>query len=88
MKERCLAIMYWNLLTNKIVCTALTGVAQLVGCRPAEQKVAGSLPGQDTCLAVGPVPGWGAGCVTGNREMFLSHTNVSLPLFLPPFSSL
>ena len=25
---------------------ALTGVAQLVGCQPTEQKVAGSIPGQ------------------------------------------
>ena len=32
----------------------LTGVAQLVGCRPAKQNVASSLPGQGTCLGCGP----------------------------------
>ena len=34
---------------------ALTGVAQLVGHRPAKQKVAGSIPSQGTCLGFGPV---------------------------------
>ena len=34
----------------------------------------------------GQVPSWG--CVRGNQLMFLSHTDVSLPLFLPPFPSL
>ena len=32
---------------------ALTGVAQLVGHRPAKQKVTGSVPGQGTCLGYG-----------------------------------
>ena len=34
----------------------LTAMAQLVGCRPAKQKVAGSVPGQGTCLGCGFSP--------------------------------
>ena len=34
----------------------------------------------------GQVPGWGH--VRGNRWMYPSHTNASLPLFLRPFPSL
>ena len=29
---------------------ALTGVAQWIECWPANQRVAGSIPSQDTCL--------------------------------------
>ena len=29
---------------------ALTGVVQLVGCRPTKWKVTGSIPGQGTCV--------------------------------------
>ena len=36
---------------------------------------------------VGPASGWGV-CVRSNWSMFLSHINVSLPLFLPPLPSL
>ena len=35
---------------------------------------------------VGQIPSWGH--VIGNRMMYLSHIDVSLPLFLPPFPSL
>ena len=31
------------------MCSALTGVAQLVGCHPTRRKVASSIPGQGTC---------------------------------------
>ena len=34
-------------------------------------------------MVAGQVPSWGH--VRGNYLMFLSHINVSLPLFLPPF---
>ena len=34
--------------------TALTSVAQMVGCCPAKLKVAGLIPSQDTCLGCGP----------------------------------
>ena len=37
-------------------------------------------------LVAGQVPGWGHG--RGNQLMYLSHINVSLSLFLPPFPSL
>ena len=66
---------------------ALTGMVQLVGYCPVKQKVAGSISSQGTCL----------GCrvqslvrvrTSDNQSMFLSYTNVSLPLFLPPFPSL
>ena len=52
---------------------ALTGVAQLVGCCPAKQKVASSIAGEGT---------------RGNHSMFPSHMDVSLPLSFPPFPSL
>ena len=32
---------------------------------------------------VSQVPSWG--CARGNQSMFLSHIDVSLPFFLPPF---
>ena len=40
---------------------ALPGVAQWAGCHPGNQKVAGSIPGQGTCLGCGFCP-W-SGCV-------------------------
>ena len=36
---------------------AMTGGAQLVECRPAKQKVDGSIPSQGTGLCAGQVPG-------------------------------
>ena len=41
---------------QKIKNGALSGVAQLVECGPAEQKVTGSIPGQGTGLGCGFVP--------------------------------
>ena len=38
---------------------ATTGMAQLVGCRPPKQNVAGVIPGQGTCLDGGFGPNWG-----------------------------
>ena len=35
---------------------ALAGVAQWIECRPANQRVAGSIPSQGTCLSCGPGP--------------------------------
>ena len=32
----------------------LTGIAQLVGCCPAEWKAPGLIPGEGTCLGCGP----------------------------------
>ena len=36
--------------------TALAGVAQWTECRPANQRVTGSIPSQGTCLGCGPGP--------------------------------
>ena len=47
---------------------------------PANQMVASSVPSQGTCLGWRPGPQWGV-C---ERQ---PHTDVSLPLFLLPFSS-
>ena len=56
------------------------------GRPPAGQAVAGSIPGRVTCLDLGPSPSWGR--ARGGGQMFLLHINISLPLFLPPVSSL
>ena len=53
--------------------TALTGVAQMVGCHPAKQKVTNSIPSQGTGLGCGNVPSRGA-C---ERQ---PHIDASLPL--------
>ena len=58
---------------------ALTGVAEWIGRWPANQKVAGLIPGQDACLDCGSGPGL--------RECERQPLNVSLPLFLHPFPS-
>ena len=65
--------------------TAMTGAAQWAGCHPTDQKVTGFIPGQGTCQGFSQVPGWGHG--RGNLLVFLSHINVSLPLFLHPCPS-
>ena len=62
----------------KVLNEALAGVAQWIECRPANQRVASSIPSQGTCLGCGPGPQWRP-C---KRQ---PHTDVSLPLFLPPF---
>ena len=45
-----------NLLLIKIKPMALAGVAQFVGCGPADQKVMGSISGQGTRLGCGFSP--------------------------------
>ena len=57
---------------------ALAGVAQWIELRPVNQRVAGSIPSQGTCLGCGPGPQQEA----HERQ---PHIDVSLPLFLPPF---
>ena len=49
---------------------ALTGVGQRVGHHPANWRVAGSIPGQSTCL--------GCECVRSNKSMFLTSMFLSL----------
>ena len=65
----------------RIFFSALAGVAQWIECEPANQRVAGSIPSQGTCLGCGPGPQQGA----LERQ---PHTDVSLTLFLPPFPPL
>ena len=38
----------------KIRCIALAGVAQWIECRPVNQRVAGLIPGEGTCLGCRP----------------------------------
>ena len=61
--------------------SALAGVAQWIEHRPANQMVAGSILSQGTCLGCRPGPQQGA----LERQL---HVDISLPLFLPPVSSL
>ena len=55
----------------------MAGVAQWTECQPVNQRVAGLIPSQGTCLGCRPGPQYGA-C---KRE---AHIDVSLPLFFPP----
>ena len=61
----------------KIYIQALAIVAQWIEHRPENQRVAGLIPSQGTCLGCGPGPQEGA----PKRQ---PHIDVSLPLFLPP----
>ena len=56
--------------------TALAGVAQWIEWRPANQKVAGSIPSQGTYLGYVPGPQW---------EPHEKQPHIDV-LFLPPFS--
>ena len=67
-------------LPEENVILALAGVAQWIERWPANQRVAGSIPSQGTCLDCGPGPQWGA-CKSQ------PHIDVSLPFsLLSPFS--
>ena len=57
-------------------------VAQLVGHSPAKRKVAGSIPGQGTCLGCGYSPHLEGGGVSSNQSMFLLHQCFSPSFFL------
>ena len=59
---------------------ALAGVAQWIEPWPVNQKVAGLIPRQGTCLGCRPGPQQGA-------QDWQPHTDVSLPLLLPLFPS-
>ena len=70
---------------------SLAGVAQWIEHQPANQRVASLIPSQGTCLGCGLCALTPSGRLLkaeGNRWMFLSHIDVSLPLFLPPFPTL
>ena len=73
---------YYNTSTlSEKTLLALAGVAQGIEHQPVNQKVAGSVPCQGTCLDRGSGPHLGQ----NKRQL---HTDVSLCLFLPPFPSL
>ena len=57
---------------------ALAGVAQWIERWPVNERVAGWIPSQGTCLGCGPGP-------QHERQI---HTDVSLPRLLSPFPSL
>ena len=59
---------------------ALASVAQWIERQPVNQKLAGSIPCQGTCLGCGPGPWLGV----SRRQPI----NASLPLVLPAFPSL
>ena len=61
--------------------SALAGMAQWIERWPVNQRVTGSIPSQGPRLGCGPGP-WLGIC---ERQ---PHTDVSLPLCLPPFPSL
>ena len=65
-------------MADKNFALALAGVTQWTERRPANQRCAGSIPSQGTCLGCRPGPQLGV-C---ERQ---PHIDVSLPLFLPPF---
>ena len=65
--------------------SALAGMAQWTECGPVNQRVACSIPSQGTRLGCGPGPRLVV--VNGSLLMYLSHIDVSLLLFLPPFPS-
>ena len=63
--------------------TALAGVAQCI--KPVNERVAGSIPSQGTCLS----GRFGGDMGAYNRQPIdVSHISVSLLLHLPPFPSL
>ena len=65
--------MKWNTVTLKKNQRCLAGVAQWIEHQPANQRVAGSIPNQDTCL------GYRSGPWKGTHER-QPHIDISLPL--------
>ena len=61
---------------------ALAGVAQWTECLPANQRVAGLIPSQGTCMDYRPGPQ--LGCARGNHTLMF----LSLPFSLPSSLSL
>ena len=60
--------------------SALADTAQWIvtECRPANQRVASSIPSQGTCLVFRTGPQWG-GCMNGNHTLML----LSLSFYFP-----
>ena len=62
---------------KKLIKCALAGVAQWVEHQPVNQKVAGSIPSQGTCLGVARV--LSKGCMRGNHTLMFLSLFFSLP---------
>ena len=62
---------------DKVDKRALAGVAQWIECWPANQKVAGLIPSQGTCLCFGQVPSRRQ--VRGNHILMFLFLSFSLP---------
>ena len=71
---------FYRFHSETILLPALTGVAQRVGCRPANRQVAGLIPGQGTCVGGGPGP------LLGMCERRLMHVSLVHPCFSPSLS--
>ena len=56
---------------------ALAGVAQWIECRPVNQRVAGWIPSQGTCLGCGLGPS--GGHLTGNHTLIFLSLSFSFP---------
>ena len=68
---------------NIRITKVLTGVAQLSGRHPTNQKVAGSIPCQGTCLGCGPGPQWRwQGHARGNHTLLFLSLSPTRPLCL------
>ena len=65
---------------NVKMATALTGVAQWIECQPENQRVAGSIPSQGTCLDCRPGAQWG--CMRSNHPLMF-YLPLSLSLLSP-----
>ena len=64
----------------KMYALALAGVAQWIERRPANQRVAGSIPNHGTCLGCGPGQVSTRGHVRGNHTLMFLSFSPSLPL--------
>ena len=71
--------------TDFVKIPALAGVAQWIEHGPANQKVAGLIPSQGTCLGWGPDP-WLGACERQPIHVYLLNIDVLLSLVfsLPP----
>ena len=74
-------LLYFSYIKSNII--ALAGVAQWIDCWPVNLML-DRFPVRALVWIAGQVPSWGH--VGGNWS--ISHIIVSLPLFLPPFTSL
>ena len=64
----------------KLGAQALAGVAQWIERWTANQRVAGLIPSQGTCLGCGPGPS--RGCSRGNHTLMFLFLSFSLPSLL------